>query len=268
LADDALARAHLNLIESSRQLFALDPDAVLADEPGWLFGAGGSDHPVISNAAFRRDDAIGGEEFVAAAREFFAPRGRGFSIWVRVGQDEDRDLVEAAERAGLQAVFEMPEMVLRQRPVAAAAPDGIEMRRIASPDEANEYWQVAKSSYASLGFPPDIFNGYTNHEGFLAENLAAFIARDGGEPVAIAMTILSHGVAGIYWVGSLERARGRGIGRAITEVATLAGFELGADVASLQASPMGKPIYAAMGYETAFDYRFLMAPSPERSPAR
>ena len=74
------------------------------------------------------------------------------------------------------------------------------------------------------------------------------------------MTLLSHGVAGIYWVGSLERARGRGIGRAVTAAATNRGFELGADVASLQASPMGEPIYRAMGYETICDYRLYHWP--------
>ncbi len=85
-------------------------------------------------------------------------------------------------------------------------------------------------------------------EGLLADEVAAFIADLDGEPVGIAMTIVSHGVAGIYWVGSLKQARGRGIGRAVTAAATNAGFDLGADVASLQASPMGRPIYEAMGY--------------------
>ena len=49
------------------------------------------------------------------------------------------------------------------------------------------------------------------------------------------MTIVNNGVAGIYWVGSLEQARGQGLGRAATAAATNAGFELGADIASLQA---------------------------------
>ena len=76
------------------------------------------------------------------------------------------------------------------------------------------------------------------------------------------MTIVSHGVAGIYWVGSLAEARGRGIGRAITAAATNAGFDLGAELASLQASPMGAPVYRAMGYETIYDYRLLLSPAP------
>lgn len=74
------------------------------------------------------------------------------------------------------------------------------------------------------------------------------------------MTIVNHGVAGVYWMGSLERARGEGLGRAVTEAATNAGFALGADTASLQPSPMGKPIYLKMGYEPVYDYRLSISP--------
>ena len=77
------------------------------------------------------------------------------------------------------------------------------------------------------------------------------------------MTIVNHGVAGIYWVGSLDEARGRGLGRAVTAAATNAGFDLGAEVASLQASPMGGPVYLAMGFETIYDYRLLLSPAPD-----
>lgn len=90
---------------------------------------------------------------------------------------------------------------------------------------------------------------------------AAFLADLDGEPVGVAMTIVSHGIAGIYWVGSLAEARGRGIGRAVTAAATNAGFELGAELASLQASPMGEPVYRAMGYETIYSYRLLLHPA-------
>ena len=100
MADSKLERAHLNLVDSSRQFFELDPGAAIEAKPGWLFGAGSSTHPVISNAAFRRDDSVDAEDFVARANEFFAARGRGFSIWVRAGQSADSDLAAAAETAG------------------------------------------------------------------------------------------------------------------------------------------------------------------------
>jgi ribosomal protein S18 acetylase RimI-like enzyme len=262
LADSELERAHLNLVDSSRQFFELDPDAAIEAEPGWLFGAGSATHPAISNAAFRRDSSVNAEDFIARAEGFFAARERGFSIWARAGQAADDDLISAAEAAGLQAVYEMPEMTLGNELAAESLPAGAELRRLRAEDEAPGFWRVATEAYASNGFPPEVFAGYTEHSGLLADNVAAFIVYLDGEPASIAMTIVSHGVAGIYWVGSAERARGRGLGRAVTVAATNAGLALGAKIASLQASPMGKPIYLALGYETAFEYRLLMSPPP------
>jgi ribosomal protein S18 acetylase RimI-like enzyme len=262
LAADELQRAHLNLVDSSRQFFELDPDAAIEAEPGWLFGAGSASHPVISNAAFRRDNDVDAEDFVARAKDFFAARERGFSIWVRAGEVDDRDLAAAAEAVGFQAVYETPEMLLGTESPVEPLPPGVELRRLSSESEAPDFWHVAVTAYSSLSFPPEVFAGYTNHAGLLAENVAAFIAYLDGEPVSIAMTLVSHAVAGIYWVGSLEPARGQGLGRAVTAAATNAGFAMGATIASLQASPMGKPIYAKLGYETAFDYRLMMSPPP------
>lgn len=255
-------RAHLNLIESSRQLFGLDPEAEVEAEPGWVFGAGSALHPVISNAAFRSDDALDAGELIAHAREFFSARGRGFSVWSRAGVAADDDLFAAAEAAGLQNVYAIPEMVLRAPVEEHPLPPVAELRRLASAEQAADYWRVATASYASLGFPPEIFAGYRDHAPLLRDNVAAFLAYLDGEPVAIAMTIVSGDVAGIYWVGTLESARGRGLGRAVTVAATNAGFALGAELASLQASPMGRPIYEAMGYETIFEYRMLLSSPP------
>lgn len=262
MAASPLQRSHLNLLDSSRQFFELDPGAAIEAEPGWLFGAGCSTHPVIANGAFRRDDGVDANEFVSRAKEFFTPRGRGFSIWVRGGQAEDRDLVAAAEAAGFQLVYEMPEMTLGKRLEPPELPPDTELRRLTEVEQATDFWRVATTSYSSIGFPPEVFAGYTNHAGLLAENAVAFLVLLDGEPVGIAMTMVSHGIAGIYWVGSLEQARGKGVGRAVTVAATNAGFDLGADVASLQASPMGKPIYLALGYEVAFEYQMLMSPAP------
>jgi ribosomal protein S18 acetylase RimI-like enzyme len=262
LAASPLQRAHLNLLDSSRQFFELDPGAVIEAEPGWLFGAGSSTHPVISNGAFRRDDGVGATAFITRAKDFFAAKERGFSVWVRGNQAEDRDLVSAAEAAGFQLVYEMPEMTLGAKLEPPELPPGAELRRLTTVEQATDFWRVATASYSSIGFPPEIFAGYTNHAGLLAENVVAFLALLDGQPVGIAMTMVSHDVAGIYWVGSLEQARGQGLGRAVTVAATNAGFELGADVASLQASPMGKPIYLELGYETAFEYQMWMLPAP------
>jgi hypothetical protein len=66
------AHAHLNLVDNSRQLFELDPAPCLEVGDGWLFGAGRSPRPAISNAAFRTDDRFDPKEFLTRAGGFLA----------------------------------------------------------------------------------------------------------------------------------------------------------------------------------------------------
>lgn len=254
--------AHLNLVESSRRLFQLDPGVEIEAGAGWLFGAGRSSHPTISNAAFRTDDDLDPAEFLERARAFFAPRNRGFALWARGGTPEDSDLIEGVEGAGLEQVYAMPEMVLERRAEEHPPPEGVELRRVETPADAETYWRVATESYASLGFPPEIFAYYEDHSGLGGEDVVAFLAHLDGEPAGISMTIVSHGIAGIYWVGSTERARGRGLGSTMTVTAVNAGFDMGAEMASLQASPMGEGIYRKMGFETIYEYRLFACPRP------
>ncbi len=254
--------AHLNMVESSRRLFEFDPGAKIEVGPGWVFGAGRSPHPTISNAAFRTDDDLDPGELLERAQAFFGARGRGFALWARGGVPEDEILIEAAERAGLEAVYSMPEMVLRYRPEQHPLPDGVELRRIASAEDAAAYWRVAEAAYASIGFPPEVFSYYEDDAGFSADGAAAFLALLDGVPAAIAMTLVSHGIAGIYWVGSTQRARGHGLGTAVTAAAVAAGLEMGPEIASLQASPMGESLYRRMGFETLYECRLLSAPEP------
>jgi ribosomal protein S18 acetylase RimI-like enzyme len=254
--------AHLNLAYSSRQLFELDSGAEIETGDGRLFGAGSSSHPAISNAAFRLDDELDPTELIEAAQAFFADRGRGFALWARAGVPEDRDLIEAAERAGLQQIHEMPEMVLGERPAERPLLAGVELGRVGSAADAEDFWRVAAAAYTSNGFPPEVFAHYDRHKGLTAANAATFLARLDGQPAAIAMTLVNHGVAGIYWVGVLEEARGRGLARAVTAAAVDAGFDLGGELVSLQASAMGRPVYERMGFEAIYDYRLLLHRAP------
>jgi GNAT superfamily N-acetyltransferase len=75
-----------------------------------------------------------------------------------------------------------------------------------------------------------------------------------GVPVATAMLVVTGSVAGIYWVATLEAQRRRGYGEALTWAAVAGGAEHGCTVASLQASELGRPVYARMGFDHVLDY--------------
>jgi ribosomal protein S18 acetylase RimI-like enzyme len=77
------------------------------------------------------------------------------------------------------------------------------------------------------------------------------------------MTVVSYGVALVGFVGTRVTARGRGLGEAVTRAVTNTGFDMGARLASLQASPEGDAIYRRLGYVEVSRYREYLAPERE-----
>src|ERR1044072_7619932 len=165
---------HLNLAERAGEVCDRAPGRASWAGEGWLFGAGRSSHPAISNAAFRTGDTDP-EELLARAQVFFGSRARGFSLWVRGGVPEDSDLIEAAGSAGLKQVFATPEMTLRRRAEERPLPEGVERRQLGTAAEVDDYWRVATSAYADNGFPPEIFRYYEDHSGLTADNTVALL---------------------------------------------------------------------------------------------
>jgi ribosomal protein S18 acetylase RimI-like enzyme len=63
------------------------------------------------------------------------------------------------------------------------------------------------------------------------------------------MTLVSHRVAGVLSVATVEHARRRGLGDALTRIAARRGFETGADATWLGASELGAGLYRRIGFE-------------------
>jgi ribosomal protein S18 acetylase RimI-like enzyme len=255
--DDLARRAHLNLLEFSRESTRWGIGGRLEERDGVLLYATGTWVPVLNNGAFRLDASVAATDVIARAEDFFRELRRGYTIMVR-DTGEDDDLVEASTAAGLTAFDQSPpEMVCRERLADAPAPDRVELRVVSTPEEVADFAAVNSNAYATYGMPTDALPAvFSRPEGLLAaENVVSVVAYADGEAVGAAQTLVSHGIAGVYWVGTVDGARGRGIGEAVTRAVTNAGFDMGASANTLQASVMGEPIYARMGYETLYRYR-------------
>ena len=92
------------------------------------------------------------------------------------------------------------------------------------------------------GLPPD----FLEHADHAAFHLLA--ARIDGEMVAAALAYDFGDDTGIYNVGTVERARRRGLGTALTAAQVHDARARGCRTASLQSTPMAEHVYSAVGF--------------------
>lgn len=88
--------------------------------------------------------------------------------------------------------------------------------------------------------------------------LTRFAARHGDRIVAVSELYMNDSVAGIYLVATAADYRRRGLGAALTAAAVLHGAERGARLATLQATPLGRPLYLRLGFAPVAAYRIFV----------
>jgi ribosomal protein S18 acetylase RimI-like enzyme len=263
-AQELIELCDLNFAEANRELSRRAGGAT-HDEDGLLLYAGGHELPVLINGVFRTLSRLAPEDVLARANAFFAPRRRGYTVVLRAHADED--LAGAVEAAGLHKSGEAPAMVLERRLQDAPLPPGVTLQRVESDEDAAEFGRVMGEAYATYGMPTACGPAVVGRLAVLAApHIVSFLALLGGAAVAGAMVIVTHGVAGVYWVGTVPSARGRGLAELCTRAATNAGFDLGARIAALQASVMGEPIYRRLGYVTVTRYPSFVRFTPPTAP--
>jgi GNAT superfamily N-acetyltransferase len=154
-------------------------------------------------------------------------------------------------------------MVLRRRLADAPQPLGFALRS-ADPDrDRASFGAIAAACFADSPEESEAYRLLFDSPRLLGgPGMSAFIASVDGEDAAIAMSIAVEGAATVGWVGTIERFRRRGLGDLVTRAATNAAFDVGARLVTLQASPLGEPVYAAMGYETISAETIWSPPAP------
>ena len=253
---DLIVLSDLNYAEAMRET-TRRAGGVVHDEGGVLLYATTHKLPVLANGAVRTDPRVPPAEVLERAREFFTRNQRGYSVIVAAHCDQD--LREAAAAAGLSEMGNTPGMVLAHRLADAVAPEGVDLHRVSTDADRIAFAQVMEAAYGTYGMPPGITpKTFAKLDVLVAPHIVAYLAEIDGRAAAGAMVILTHGVAGIYWVGTTPEARGRGLAELCTRAAGNAGFDLGARIAALQASVMGEPIYRRMGYVEVTKYPYLV----------
>jgi ribosomal protein S18 acetylase RimI-like enzyme len=171
------------------------------------------------------------------------------SLW-RVGPDSDPGLVEQLVAHGGQVRSTLPVMAVDLTRVAAVEVPGLRITRVVDRPATTEYVEAYSDVFS---VPTEALSAFVDAEvGYdtAHSEVERFAGSLDGQVVGTAQLSISHGVAGIYWVGVAKPCRGRGIGAALTVAALLAGRERGLRIGTLQASSMGEPVYRGIGFET------------------
>jgi predicted N-acetyltransferase YhbS len=221
------------------------------EEPGLRWTIGGS--PIdYHNCVVRADLApTEADEVIATSVQRMQERGVP-GTWHVGPSMRPTDLAGRLRRAGLTDGGSEPGMAadLHALDEGRPVPDGLRIERVR--DEAG---LAAWSQTLAQGFGEGEREatwvaatyralGYRSEDGPWWH----YLARLNGEPVGTSTVFLGAGVAGVYFVSTTPKTRGRGIGAATTVAGLVDARQAGYRIGILTSSPIGHSVYARLGF--------------------
>ena len=249
---------HENMIEALAAAAALAPDSLVERADGVALIATGLPPRLFNQVLVERDGVR--PEAITAAVAMTRNRGDPFVVSLRAGMD-DRYLPLMAQLglAPLSAEPWMPGMALHPLPSSGtvAPPPGHEIRRVTDGPGIRDH---IVTGAAGFGMPVEWVEAIIGEPLVTLPSASAYVGYSDGLPVSTGLGIRTGRTIGIYFIATVEAARRRGLGAAMTMRIVDDAASSGCEVAILQASPMGYPIYERLGFETVVEYRRIRRP--------
>ena len=178
--------------------------------------------------------------YAAIAQAYEDAGVRAWTVWV---DPDDEVATQALSQRG---------HLLDSQPVAMAAaivdlklPDTGELDWV----ETRDLELVGRINDSAYGFPPPAFEAVLDH--WVETRWHAYIANLNGTPAGSVLAYRGeNGDCGISGVATLPEARGHGIATRLLAAVLNEAQGLGMYTTSLQASPSGAKVYAALGYRS------------------
>ena len=259
--DDAtLARLeHENMIETMSAGVANAPGSLVHRRGGVALLASGLPVRFFNQLVIERGDAT--PEAVAESVTALRRRGQPFEVHLRRGTDDGfRSLMTELGLILPAEADPMPGMALHPiPPCAARIPAGHEIRRISDQAGMNDH---IRAGALGFGMPEDMLRAIVAPDTWQRPGNAVYVGYSDDEPVTTGLGFRTGRTIGVYNIATVEQARRQGLGAAITERVATDGAAAGCDVAILQSSPMGRPIYERLGYRTVVEYDGWIDPPP------
>ncbi len=199
-------------------------------------------------------------DFLTRVKDFFATRKPNFSLLLRGHADQPH--IQYCKENKLLLTGEAPGMVLDSPVKLGKLPSGARLQWVDDEKGLRDFGKIASEAFTDLGFPQQIGERFfMDAKKVLNPYCILAVLYLGDEPASVAMAMLSHGIAGIYWVATDKQARGQGLGEYCTRQVGNAAFDWGARKVILQASKFGEPVYLKIGYREITRYPWFICSS-------
>jgi len=184
-----------------------------------------------------------------AALQTMGESGLPFTVHIR---SDLADVISAAASHKLSDEGRLPCFAMAPGPLPSPPPDLL-IERV----EQHHWNDFLDATARGFGMPPEMVEALLVPRLLDDDRTRLFVGKIDGHAVATAVSIRTGATVGIYNVATAPEARGRGIGTAMTWH-LLADADPGWDVAVLQASDMGRPIYERMGFSLVREFAELV----------
>jgi GNAT superfamily N-acetyltransferase len=236
--DDTLDRMIATMRSAWRTMAETAPEGSWYDEDG--VGAATfprvPDRSVFNSVIYERGaDVVAKREQLDAV--YVASGVNAWTVWV---PEDDTDTATALERAGHVLDGYPAAMVLDLNSFEPPAEPECDDWGRATNDEMGDVNEVA------YDFNDGSF--VQAAEAMDADRFHLYAARDGDRALCVLGVHDCAGDAGIFFVGTRPDARGRGLAGALLGQALAEAHGRGNDISTLQATKMGTPVYARLGY--------------------
>lgn len=242
---DLVVLERQSFVACYRALAEAAPGGSIRDESGTFTFVTGLSLPMFNGCIVTDPSRTSG---LRAALTWLAGHHLPYTLWVP-GAVPSEVAALAAENGLARETQLLPGMVLTPDTAGPALPPGLVIKAVGA-DRTTDFARVVVA--LGLGEPTA---GLVTSPSFLDRpDVDAFVGYLDGAPVGTSIAINSAGAGGIVNVLTVEEARGRGVGTAMTWAAAQAGVAHGHATVVLQSSPMGLPVYKSMGFKTVVEY--------------
>lgn len=184
-------------------------------------------------------------------------RARGIDFVVRLRHGIDDQFIPTLNQVGLEAASPetaTPGMVaspIDRDAIAKQAVPELDIQQVTDPAGLDAHRRTAT---AGFGADPTVAQGTVCADLLGRRECVVYVGYADGDPVVSGLGWRTGRTIGVYSIATIPSARRRGYGAAMTARVVTDGALAGCDVAALQASEMGRPIYERLGFRTVITY--------------